>query len=82
MTPTDPYLENKRKNSEKYEKIHKKSKVDQSSSVIGLTDDDYNLISDNMEEVANESCINMDARHKKLVSSIIDLLQILCIAVK
>ena len=57
-------------------------KLDQSSRVIDITNDDHNLIYDQIEEVANESCNKMDERHIELVSNITDLLQMLCIVVK
>ena len=53
-TPTDPELGDKRKCSEKSEKSHTKRKVNRSSGVVDLGDDDYNLISDKMEDISKE----------------------------
>ena len=38
-------------------------KADGSSRIVDLTNYDFNLILDRMEEVANQSCKKMDARH-------------------
>ena len=72
----------KRKRFEISEKSHKKLKADKKCGIVGITNDGYNLISDWMAEVWNESWKNMDERHPELVSTIMDLLQTLCIVVK
>ena len=56
MTPIDPELGDKRKNSEKSEKIQKERKVDFSSVVVSLTNDDYTLLTETMAEGANQNC--------------------------
>ena len=58
-----PELGDKRKQFEKYEKSCKKRKVDKTNGTYGLTNDDYNLILDRMEEVAIQICKNVDERH-------------------
>ena len=59
--------------SEKYlktKKSHKKQKVDETSRIIHLTNDDYNIISDRMEEFSNETCKNSYERNIDLVEGL------------
>ena len=74
MTPTYPELGDKRKWFEKSEKIRKKRKDDKKNGIIGLTNDDYNLISYQMQEVVSPSCKNMDEQHTEMVRNITYLL--------
>ena len=75
---TDPKSRDKRNHSEKYKKSRKKRKVDRSSGIIGITNDDYNLIFDKIKEVANERCMEMFVRHAKFLSNITNLPRTLC----
>ena len=82
MTPTYIELGGKRKHSEKFGNICTKRKFNISSVIVGITNDDYKLVLYRMEEVTNQTCKKVDERHIELVSSIIDLLQMLCTVVK
>ena len=61
-TLTDPELGDKIKRSKKYKKSHKKINSDRKYGIIGIKNDDYNLILDQIEKVENESCKNIDER--------------------
>ena len=52
----------------------KKRKADKTSGIVGLTNDDYNLIYDQMEEVPTETCKKIDERNIDLVEGIKDIL--------
>ena len=82
MTLTDLELVDKHKISKETKRIHKKRKVDRTAGAGGLTNDDYNLIADRMEEVSNETCKRIDERNADLVGGIMELLQTLCVVVK
>ena len=71
---TDPELGDKRKRSEKFENSRKKRNSNKKTNIVDLTNDDYNLISDRMEEVTNKICKKMVEFHTELVSIITDLL--------
>ena len=70
------------KKYEKSKKSHKKRKADKTYGVGFLTNDDCNLITDRMEELANETCNKIDDHNNNLVRDIMDLLQSLCVLVK
>ena len=55
MTPTNMELSDKHKRSKESKRSHKKRKVDNTYGTVVLTKDDYNPISDRMEEVSNET---------------------------
>ena len=78
----DPELGDKRKCLENIETSRKKRKIDGSFGIVGLTNDDYNMVLDGMEEVANQSCWKIDEFHTESVSNVTNLLQVLCTIVK
>ena len=53
----------KRKATEITKKGRKKQKVVRDSTLVGLTNDDYNLLVDIMDEVANETHQRIDSQH-------------------
>ena len=61
---------------------HKNRKVNISYGIIGIINDDYNMLLDRMEEVVNQSCRNINEFPTKLESNVIDLLQVICTALK
>ena len=75
-------LGDKRKRSEESKKSHKIRKDDKTYGASGLTDDDYNLIVDQMVELANETHQKIDERNTDLVRGITYLLQTLYVLVK
>ena len=70
----DLELGNNRKNSENTKMSHKNRKVNISYGIIGIINDDYNMLLDRMEEVVNQSCRNINEFPTKLESNVIDLL--------
>ena len=78
----DLELRNKHKRSEESKQSCKKWKVDKTSGASVLTDDDYNLIVDRMDEVSNVIFKKIDDFNTDLVWGIVDLVQDLCVAVK
>ena len=82
MNPTDPTVGEKRKQTKKSMKGHKKRKDDKSSRTFGLTNDNYTLLTDAMEKLANKILKKIDERQTELTSSITYLLQAFCKAVK
>ena len=72
----------KRKIFEELKRSHKKRKDDKIIVTVGLTNDDYNLITDWMEEVSNETYKKIDERNIELVRSITYLMQTMHVTVK
>ena len=50
MTPIDPEVENKRKKTEHPETRHKKMKANISAGTVGLTNDNFTLLTEAMTE--------------------------------
>ena len=78
----DTKLGDKCKISKESKKSQKKRKDDKTCGTVGLTNDDYNLIYNQMEEVSNETCQNIDERNNELVEGLTKLQQDLCVVVK
>ena len=74
MIQTDPKLGDKCKIFEESKKSRKKQKADKIARARGLTNEDYNHIVDQMEEVTNATCKRIDERNTDLVGGITNLL--------
>ena len=63
-------------------KGYKKRKSNKLVVTVGLTNDNYTLLTDAMEKLANKILKKIDERQTELTSSITYLLQAFCKAVK